>query len=74
MAHMIYSKTFKGYQGIVIDIGNRELNKPVFLRSRGPKWRGNNHKLIIAAAAVYYANAYHKLFDMFFIFLYFTKE
>lgn len=73
MAHMIYSKTFKGYQDIVIDIGNRELNKPVFLRSRGPKQRGNNHKLIIAAAA-YYANAYHELFFMFFVFPCFTKE
>lgn len=70
---MIYSKIFQGYQGIVIDIGNRELDKPVSLRSRGPKQRKNNHKLIIAAAA-YYVNAYHKLFDMFFIFPCFTKE
>lgn len=55
MAHMIYSKIFQGYQGIVI--GNRELNKPVFLMSKGPKQRENNHKLIIPAVA-YYANAY----------------
>ena len=73
MAHMIYSKIFQGYQGIVIDIGNRELDKPVSLRSRGPKQRKNNHKLIIPAAA-YYANAYHKLSVMFFIFPCFTKE
>lgn len=71
MAHMIYSKIFQGYQGIVI--GNRELNKPVFLMSKGPKQRENNHKLIIPAVA-YYANAYHKLFVMFFIFPCFTKE
>lgn len=70
MAHMIYSKIFQGYQGIVI--GNRELNKPVFLMSKGPKQRENNHKLIIPAVA-YYANAYHKLFVMF-LFPCFTKE
>ena len=57
---MIYSKIFQGYQGIVIDIGNRELDKPVSLRSRGPKQRKNNHKLIIPAAA-YYANAHQTL-------------